>query len=99
MDTVAKVTVSGMRSEYSRVAFAALDNLIADHYIQCMREKHVMSFSEAVLFLTEDGTTLLQALDDIQYILDNGGIEILSEAELNAFRVIVSRPTYADFGE
>lgn len=27
-----------MRSEHSRLAFAALDNLIDNHYIQCMRE-------------------------------------------------------------
>lgn len=37
---------TSMRQAHSRVAFAALDNLIANHYIQYMREK-TMTFKEA----------------------------------------------------
>ena len=41
---------SDIRSVHNRVAFAALDNLIADHYIHSMRKRELM---EKVFILLE----------------------------------------------
>lgn len=38
---------TSMRQAHSRVAFAALDNLIANHYIQSMKTGDTMTFEEA----------------------------------------------------
>ena len=59
-----------------------------------------MTFREAIAVLTEDGATLLEALEDLQYIIDNQGIAALTDEEREAFRAVIALPSYAEqFGE
>lgn len=75
-----------MRFAHSRVVFAALDNLIDNHYIQCMR-KNTMTYMEAVYHLTKNGDTLLEALELFEYELDNGS-EFLSDKTIEAYNLV-----------
>ena len=62
-----------MRSAHSRVAFAALDNLIADHYIHSMRKRDCMS---KVFILLEKNL-------ETEYVRVEGVYETLKDAEDN----------------
>ena len=65
-----------------------------------MRQEAGMTFREAIAILTEDGATLLEALENLQYIIDNEGIEALTAEERDAFRAMIALPSYAEqFGE
>lgn len=83
-----------MRSAHSRVAFAALDNLIADHYIHSMTtEKSSMTFQDAVDHLTRSGESLLEALHIVQSELDTAAEEgdepRLSQKDILAYRMVL----------
>jgi hypothetical protein len=53
-NTVVKPSGSAMRSEYSRVAFAALDNLIDNHYIHSMTRENTMTLAEHLAALNAE---------------------------------------------
>jgi hypothetical protein len=84
-------SIPDMRSEHSRLAFAALDNVMSRHYMECMRQEIPMTFQQAIAVLTETGATLLEALEDCENILENEGEEGLTQEELTAFRVVCAK--------
>ena len=62
---------SDMRSEHSRVAFAALDKLIDRHYIMDMRKRELM---ETIYILLEKNL-------ETEYVRVEGVYETLKDAE------------------
>lgn len=47
-----------------------------------------MTFQQAVSVLTETGATLLESMEDVQYILENQGEDALTHEELTAYRIV-----------
>lgn len=50
-----------------------------------------MTFHEAIAVLTEHGATLLEALEDVDYILENMGQDALTREELTAYRIVCAK--------
>ena len=88
---------TSMRQAHSRVAFAALDNLIANHYIQSMKTGDTMTFDEAVTIMKQfspSGNNLLDGLENVDEMMRdiNKGLleeDCLTAHEKFAFRLVV----------
>jgi len=96
-----------MRFLHGRAAFAALDNLIDQHYIMSMRKRDPMTFQEAVEIMKQfspSGNNLLDGLENVDEMLhdiNKGYLEddCLTYEEKFAFRLVVRKMRPLFFGE
>jgi hypothetical protein len=85
-----------MRSEHSRVAFAALDKVIRNHYMKSMRQETGMTFSEAADLMksfSSDGKNLLDGMEHVDMIMrdiarGDEWEDALTDIEKRAFRIV-----------
>lgn len=79
-----------MRSAHSRVAFAALDNLIDRHYLQSMRKRESMTFDEAVAIMKTFSINGRSLIDGCEVVKEKMRIDYdnLTDDDRLAFRIV-----------